>query len=413
MQQMIGLDEALKIVLQHAPPLSSESVAHAAALHRTLAQDVAAPLDLPPFDNSAMDGYALRSAETRDSSSENPLALRVCGLVAAGGATLLVEAGTCAKIMTGAPLPRGADAVVMREEVREENGVAFFSEAVESGACVRRAGSDVRRGETVLRRGDKIDAAAWGMLASFGADSIEVMRRPRVGLIVTGDELTTHNETLTGGQIRDSNSFTLRAMIEDCGAICEYSRTVRDDEETLRATFAEAAQSCDFLVTSGGVSAGDFDLVRDVTLADAQVHFWKMRLKPGKPAMFATQNFGGKTLPILALPGNPVSVMVVFELLARPALLQMQARRTLHRAQVAVRVTNGFSSPRGKTEMVRARVFADESGALVASSCGDQGSGRLSSMLGANALLIVPEDVTEVADGDILRASLTGDFAAL
>lgn len=411
MQQMIGLDEALAIVLRHTPSLSGESVPHAAALHRTLARDVAAPLDLPPFDNSAMDGYALRSDATREASPEVPTALKICGTVAAGGETLFVEAGTCAKIMTGAPLPGGADAVVMREKVREENGLAYFSEAVARGDCVRRAGSDVARGETVLRHGDTIGAAAWGMLASFGAAHIEVVRCPRVALLVTGNELATQNETLAGGQIRDSNSFTLRALIEECGAICEYSRTVRDDEKTLRATLEEAARCCDLLITSGGVSAGDFDLVRDVLLADAQVHFWKMRLKPGKPAMFATREFGDKTMPILALPGNPVSVMVVFELLARPALLQMQGRRALHRSQVAVRVESGFSSPRGKTEMVRVRVYADESGALVALPCGDQGSGRLSSMLGANALLAVPEDVAEVADGDILMACITGAFA--
>jgi molybdopterin molybdotransferase len=409
MQQMISPGEALEIVLRHTPQLESEKVAHAAALARTLSRDIVAPFALPPFHNSAMDGYAVRAADLRAASAENPVALRVRGTIAAGGENVEVTSGNCARIMTGAPLPAGADAVVMREEVREECDIACFEAAAPAGDFVRRAGSDVERGETVMRRGEIIGGAAWGMLASLDFAQIDVVRRPRVALLVTGDELTSFANPLQPGHIRDSNSYTLRAALEECGAICEYSRTVPDDATELRAHLEEAAAHCDFIFTSGGVSAGDFDLVRDVLLEDAQVHFWKMRIKPGKPAMFATRvltrESGDIATPILALPGNPVSSLVVFELLARPALLRMQARRTLQRPQIPVRVESDFSSPRGKTEFVRARVRHDEHG-FVAALCGDQASGRLSSMLGANALLVVPENTTEVIAGATLTAHL-------
>jgi molybdopterin molybdotransferase len=410
MKPLISPDEARRIVLLHSAPLAPIVLPHAEVLGFILSQDIVANDDLPPFDNSSMDGYALLADDTRDASPESPKTLPVVGTVAAGSALeYSIEAGRCARIMTGAPIPAGANAVLMREDTNEQDvalsGRVQILAAAKSGENIRRRGSDVRQGEIVIPRGTLVRAAQWGMLASLGYAQVEVFPRPRVGLITTGDELVGVEAMLQAGQIRDSNSWTLRAMAQDCGAVVE-PRKVSDDAEELRQALLSMFEMCDIVVTSGGVSAGDFDAVRDVVPTIADLQFWKIAMKPGKPVMFATRQEGAREIPIFGLPGNPVSVMVAFEQFVRPALLQMQGRSKWKRVQLRVRVLDSFRSSDGRTEFARAVASQEESGEWTARVQSDQGSGRLSTMTNANALLVVPAEMTQVNAGDVLMAEI-------
>jgi molybdopterin molybdotransferase len=408
---MLTPQEAQDVILGTVAALPTESVAHEHALGRTLAQDVVSTFELPPFDNSAMDGYALRATDAGGASEDKPVLLRVLETTPAGAAPeYSVDAGTCSKIMTGAPVPVGADAVVMREETRiASEGRVEILAAPRAGQHIRRAGSDVARGEVVLRAGSVIRAAEWGMLASLGCTHIVAHQQPHVAVLVTGDELVSVDAELQPGQIRDSNSFTLRGLVENCGAIVTHYRHVPDDATTLREALRTCAAHCDAIVTSGGVSMGDFDPVRDVLHEIAHVHFWKVSMKPGKPVLFATLESDEYSVPVFGLPGNPVSVMVSFEQFMRPALLKMQGRRARRRVTLPVRLQSALNSPAGRTEFARAMVIPDanEPNAWRAILPGDQGSGRLSTMTQANALLHVPADVTRVEAGTFLQAQMT------
>ena len=385
---------ALQIVLQHAPILPGETIALDDALNRTIAHDIFAPFDLPPFDNSAMDGYAIRSADLANSPT-----LILDGTSAAGDQMpLQVLAGHCVAIMTGAPLPANADTVVMREETRVENGQVHFQATVKAGQNIRRRGNDIARGEWALRAGDLIRPSEWALLAALGQHSIEVARRPRAAIIVTGEELVTVGQTLQTGQIHDSNSYALRGLLESYGAQVEVYRC-GDSENELEKLLHEAAQHSDLIVTSGGVSMGDFDPVREVLPRVATVHFWKLAIKPGKPVMFAAMQNDERTIPIFGLPGNPVSVMVGAELLVRPAVLQMQNRRAKNRVQVLAAVDSAGRSPLGKTEYVRALVQLDGE-SWTAKISGEQGSARLTTMTRANALLVIAPETQNYARGD-------------
>ncbi len=406
---MVTPDEALRIVLDTVATLPIERVPHDEALGRTLARDIISDLELPPFDNSAMDGFAVVAADTDGATPQKPVALRVLETIAAGAVpSHRVTCGTCSKIMTGATVPSGADAVVMREETEERgDGTVQIFATASAGQQVRRAGSDVARGETVLRAGTLVRAAEWGMLASLNQACIEVGRQPRVAIITTGDELVEVGGELQAGQIRDSNSFTLDGLARGCGALVPARHHVGDDPQTLERTLRECVAHGDAVVTSGGVSAGDFDPVRDVLQKIAHIHFWKIAMKPGKPVMFATlENETGPSVPVFGLPGNPVSVMVAFEQFVRPALLKMQGRRALRRIIVPARVDVAFTSPAGKTEFVRALVTPQGTG-WQAHLAGEQSSGRLSTMTRSNALLIVPAEVTHIAAGQTLPAQMT------
>jgi len=405
MKTMVTPDEAREIIFSYIVPLETEECEIEALFGRTLAREIVSEFQLPPFDNSAMDGFALRCEDAQNASVENPVVLKVREIIGAGSVgQKKVTTGNCAQIMTGAPIPDGADAVVMREETRRVGETQVAIEAgVRQGQNIRRAGSDVQIGETVLCGGDVVGAAQWGMLASLNQNRAQVFRRPRVAIITTGDEIAPVGDELQPGHIRDSNSWTLRGLLYNCGVDVQHFK-IGDDAEILRETLLSCAQTCDAIVTSGGVSMGDFDAVRDVLPQIADVRFWKIAMKPGKPLMFGTI---GK-VPVWGLPGNPVSVMVGFEQFARPALLKMQGRRAWNRNEIPVEVQAAFRSPAGKVEYVRAKVRRN-SGVLcgwVAETTGDQGSGRLSTMTAANALLIVPADVTEVAAGQTLTAQM-------
>lgn len=405
MRTLVTPDEARQIVLDHIEVLSTEIIAHDKVLGRTLARDIISEVQLPPFDNSAMDGYAVIADDIAQASAITPQKLQIIETIAAGEFPQQpIISGFCARIMTGAPLPEGANTVVMREDTREAESEVEILVSVPVGTYIRRAGSDVERGETVLHAGTIIGAAQWGMLASLNQETVVVARAPRVLIITTGDELTPLGTPLQAGQIRDSNSFTLSALAQNCGAVVQLKH-VGDRFTELEKALKESADF-DAIITSGGVSAGDFDPVRDVLQARAQVHFWKISMKPGKPVMFATINNPGVPVPVFGLPGNPVSVMVAFEQFVRPALLKMQQRRALHRATVCAKLSGPLRSPAGKTEFVRAFVRPEGDG-WTAYLTGDQSSGRLSTMIRANALLVIPEGTTALEEGQIVAAQMT------
>lgn len=408
MKNNLTPEEALEIILDDVQVLAPATAFGGrlevleASHGRVLAADIVAGINLPPFDNSAMDGYAVVAADLRGASSESPVKLPLLETVAAGAvASQGVRPGTCLKIMTGAPFPEGADAVVMREETRAVGDSVEFLEEARTGQNIRRAGADVRLGEVVIPAGTRVGPAEWAMMASLGTYPISLFPKPRVALIVTGDELAGPEDEVGPGQIRESNSFALRALVEACGAEVAMTRKVGDSVEKLLLAMRELAGKCDAIVTSGGVSAGDFDPVRDVLHEHAEIRFWKVAMKPGKPVMFA--RFEG--IPVFGLPGNPVSVMVAFELFVRPALMKMGGRASWERTVVPARLKAPLRSPAGRTEYVRAHVRPREDD-WEADFQGDQGSGRLSTMLAANALLVIPADVEKVQAGETVWARL-------
>ena len=393
---MISVDEALEYVLKQFEPLEPEEVEILDALDRVLAEDVYSDVDIPPFDNSAMDGYAVRAADTVGASPETPVMLRVIGDLAAGYTTdLVVEPGMAVRIMTGAPLPAGADAVVRFEETSEGlsagermgSEIEIFSQ-VDIIENVRPAGEDIREGELVLPEGTVLRAQEIGVLASLGKVRVQVIRRPRVAILATGDELIAIDQPLAPGKIRNSNEYSNAALVQRYGGVPVRLGMARDDVEELTAKIRGGlAQEVDLFLTSGGVSVGDYDVVKDVLSAEGEMHFWQVCMKPGKPLAFGEI----QGVPILGLPGNPVSVMVSFEQFARPAILKMLGKTRLRKPTVEA-VLNEDVESSGRRGFKRA-VITKRGGEYYASVTGPQGSGILTSMVKANGLVIIPEGI--------------------
>ena len=404
---MIKVEEALKIILDSVNVLSNEKVELRVSLDKVLAEDVYAGLDIPPFHNSAMDGYALIASDTEGASSTHPRRLRVIEDLKAGYvATRPLGSGEAIRIMTGAPFPPGADAVIMVEETKvegEEHKDEFVEilREVKPGENVRQAGEDIRKGEIVIEKGKVIGPAEIGMLASLGMDKVEVIRLPKVAILATGDELIKVNEALVPGKIRSSNSYTLYGQVLCCGGIPVDLGIVRDVREEIR-TKIESGPGCDMLLTSGGVSVGDYDLVKDI-LAElgTEMKFWKVAMKPGKPLAFGL--IRGK--PVFGLPGNPVSCMVIFEQFVRPAILKMSGRIRLNRPEVLAILKEDIKKKPGRKHFLRAWVELKD-GWYWVKTTGPQGSGILRSMSLANGLMIIPEDAGEVKAGEKVRVQL-------
>jgi len=401
--KMISVDEALEYVLKHFEPLEPEEVEILDALDRVLAEYVYSDMDIPPFDNSAMDGYAVRAADTVGASSQAPVTLRVIANLAAGYTTdFVVEPGTAIRIMTGAPLPAGADAVVRFEDTseglpageRRSDRIEVFSQVV-VGENVRSAGEDIRKGELVLAEGTVLRPQEIGVLASLGRARVRVIRRPRVAILATGDELVAIDEPLTPGKIRNSNEYSNAALVQRYGGIPIRLGIARDDVDELTAKIREGlAQKVDLFITSAGVSAGDYDVVKDVLGAEGEMHFWQVRMKPGKPLAFGTI----QGVPLLGLPGNPVSAMVSFEEFARPAILKMLGKTRLRKPTVEAILEEDVESS-GRRNFKRA-VITKRDGEYYASVTGPQGSGVLTSMVKANGLAIIPEGIRQMKAGE-------------
>ncbi|HEY8172660.1 MAG TPA: gephyrin-like molybdotransferase Glp [Dehalococcoidia bacterium] len=407
---MISVEEALERILSYVPLLEAEERPILDALGQVLAEDIVSDIDIPPLDNTAMDGYAVRAADTAGASEHSPVELRVVGELAAGYVFHGdVGPGTAVRIMTGAPMPRGADAVVPFEETDEPAGRAFGSfaksrdlvgvlKAAEPGANIRRAAEDIRRGQTILPKGAVLHPAQIGVLASLGCAGVRVHRRPLVAILSTGDEVKDPGQPLQPGQIYDSNAYSISAMVLASGGVPRRLGIARDTVEALTQKLRSGFDA-DMLVTSAGVSRGDYDIVKDVLAKEGEVDFWTVRMRPGKPLAFGAFNSGRKRVPHIGLPGNPVSSMVSFELFGRPAIYKMLGRSDWARTRVRAIAEEAIPNLDERRVFARA-VLTQRDGRHYASLTGPQGSGILTSMAVANALAIVPEDVPGIAAGE-------------
>ncbi len=362
---------------------------------RVLAEDVASDRDVPPFTNSAMDGYAVRAADTRSASPTKPVHLEVLGEIRAGVAPpTSVRPSTALRIMTGAVMPEGADAVVRVEDTVERDGRVEIRVGVEPDTSVRHAGSDIRRGDTVAQGGRIVTPGLIGVLASTGRTTVRTIRRPRVTILTTGDELRDAGESLGPGQITNTNRYTLRAALEEAGAEVVDAGVARDVREDL-VTRLQAAVRTDLIVSTGGVSMGAYDLVRALLEEQGAVDFWQVALRPGKPLMVGTVE--GR--PLIGLPGNPVSSLVGVELFVRPAILKMQGRADLERQRLTATTDDALQNPPHLEQYFRG-VARRQGDRIRVRLTGDQGSHVLRSMADANCLVVVPQGTAEVRVGE-------------
>lgn len=403
---MRPVDEHQRAVLAGSVPLPVVRLALLDALGLVLAEDVTAAWPLPSFDNSSMDGYAVRAIDVSSATENDPVRLTVIGDVAAGHVPQSgVQPGTAIRIMTGAPLPDGADAVVPVEWTDARTDVVAITRGADAGAHVRRLGEDVAAGDVVLEAGSSVTSRTIALLAASGHAQVAVHRRPRVAVISTGDELVEPGTTLSPGRIADSNSFMLMAAVREAGGEAYRCGPVRDDEETLEWVLRDEAQRADLLLTTGGVSMGAYDTVKAVLTRVGGVDFVKVAMQPGMPQ--GSGSIDGA--PIVTLPGNPVSAYVSFEVFVRPLLRRMLGHSDIHRPTRSIPCGRSFASPAAKTQF--ARVHIDEvDGTEVAVPEGAQGSHILGGLARAQGLAIVPAGVTSVDAGDLLAVlDLRGD----
>jgi molybdenum cofactor synthesis domain-containing protein len=403
---VIALEDARARVLAACVPLPARSVALADALGRVLAEPVVSGVDVPPWANTAMDGFAVRAADTADA----PVGLVVVGTLAAGAdpAGLMVGPGQAVRIMTGAPLPAGADAIVMVERTSTEGDVVKVQVAATIGDHVRSAGDDLRTGQTVFEAGTVLTPAHLGVLASLGLSEVTVFPPARVGVLSTGDELVDGAAPLRPGQIRDSNRPTLLAMVREAGCEAVDLGTARDDEDVIRARMEEGLAACDAVVTSGGVSVGDFDYVKVVLDRIGRMDWWQVAIRPAKPFAFGVA--GPRDTPVFGLPGNPVSSMVSFEMFVRPGLRRMMGHppeRLLRPVLAAVADEALPRRPDGKLHLDRVVATHGPDGRLHVRRSGGQGSHQLRAMALANALALVP-DGDGVAAGGVVDVLVLG-----
>ncbi len=412
---MLSVAEAVAQITSAVQPLDAERVPLLDAPGRVLAADARATYTLPAHANSAMDGYAVRAADLKGASEATPRTFRVLETVAAGQfPTRAVAAGEATRIMTGAPLPEGADCVVRVEDTDGGTAQVSARNDRDCGKNVRPRGEDFREGDLVLAAGEPVGAAQIGVLASLGLMSVPVHRAPRVAILGSGDELVDLDQfdrVRAGEKIVASNSYTLHALVRSAGGVPVPLGNALDTPESMRAIFERAVDAKpDLIVSSAGISVGEFDYTRHALAAlGADLKFWKVRMRPGAPIGFGT--IAG--IPWVGLPGNPVSVMVTFELFVRPAMLRMLGHRRLHRRPVKVTLEQPVEIGARLTHFLRAIVTTQPSGELTARLTGPQGSGILTSMARANALLVVPEDQPVHAAGAQLSALLLSPAAQL
>lgn len=385
-------------------PLGEEEIRVTDSAGRYLSRDVKALSDSPPFDNSAMDGYAVRAQDVRGADQGSPIRLPVRGESRAGGAPPSpLEPQTAFRIFTGAPMPRGSDAVVIQEDTVRQGDEVEILEASHLGKHVRGRGSDVEAGATILRAGDRLSAGEIGLLASQNIDRVHVFVQPRVALLSTGDELRPLGAQLEPGTIVNSNVYALTQMLRDVGVIPVALPAAPDSLSDIENALREALQA-DVVISMGGVSVGEYDLVHEAFAnLGIESSFWKVRIKPGKPITFATHQ--GK--PVIGVPGNPMSAMVTFEVLVAPCLRKMLGDPRPHPQPVTARLSNGYRRRPGRVEIARA-IAVRAGDELVVTLKDQQGSGSLPSFVGVNALVILPSDKAELEPGERVEAILWG-----
>ena len=392
---MISVEEALERILSRVTVLGDERVSLTECLHRVLAEDVDSPRDMPPWPASSMDGYALRGADTAGATPGAPARLRLSGRVPAGAmAERPVGPGEAFRIFTGAPLPEGADAVVPQEDVTEEAGTLLVPRRIGDGDFVRPRGEDMKRGDTVLERGRVLSAADVGMLATVGRASVSAIRRPRVGILSTGDELVDLGGRIGPGQIPNSNSYSLIAQVIEAGAE-PVSLGIAPDRLADIETRLGWGLACDLVMSSAGVSVGEHDFVKAaLARLGAEQHLWLVDMRPGKPIAFSTIPQEGKgALALFALPGNPVSAMVTFELFVRPAILRMAGHTRLHRPTISAHALAPIKNGDTRRGYLRVTLTPDRD-SYGARLTGTQSSGVLRSMVSADGLAVVPGETT-------------------
>lgn len=404
---MLSVQQARELILSDIRALTAERIGWDAiptAIGRVLAEDIAAHEDIPGFANSSMDGFAVRSADVAGAGAESGIALKVIGEIPAGAApTFTLTPGTAAWIMTGAMLPDGADSIVPVEDT-DANMKAGSPDTVQImkaarlGAYVRPVGEDMRTGQVILKQGRALRPGDIGVLASIGVTGIQVVRLPKVAILSTGDELVSPGSPIQPGQIRDANGAALSAAVQALGAQPIWLGIARDTESSVRDAFQNAV-GCDLILSSAGVSVGAYDVVKAVIEQMGAVNFWKVNMRPGKPLTFGRIS----DIPYLGLPGNPVSSLVTFELFARPLLLKMMGKPT-EPTLIDVVCGEAFDSD-GRESYLRVRITRSADQALpIATSTGTQSSGALSSLVFADALLIVPSGTMRVEAGEVLKA---------
>jgi len=394
MPETMTVEQALELVLGFVSPLPVERVPLLEALHRVLAEDAASDIDVAPFDNSAMDGFAVRAADLAGATEDSPVNLDVVAHIAAGDYWEgEVGPGQAARIMTGAPAPLGADSVVMVERTRAVTGdggtgsVVAFEIEPRLGEHIRRRGEEVLAGDVVVSAGDVLGPAGIGLLASTGHDTVAVYRRPRVAVLSTGSELVEVAEKPGPGKIRNSNSYSIAAQVLATGGIPVRYGIVPDDMEATRAAFKLAAEECDFILTSGGVSVGDFDYVKPVLEEMGELTFCKVKMRPGNP-----QTLGTITgVPFFGLPGNPTSTYVGFEIFVRPALRRMQGHTALTRPVTLARLSHDVKKKQDRRYYLRGRCDLAEEGGYSATLSGSQSSALLTAAHRGNCFVVLPE----------------------
>jgi molybdopterin molybdotransferase len=399
---MITVEEALNRILSHVQTLGFEKVSLLEALGRVIAEDIFAKRDIPPLDNSGMDGYAVKYSDIKNASKDHPIRLLVIEDLPAGSISAkILEKGQAIRIMTGAPIPKGADTVIPVEETKKEGTSVLIYKVLPLGEHIRRAGEDVKKGDRVISMGDLIRPAEVGMLASIGRSSVFVYQRPLVAILCTGDELVDVDGDLDEVKIISSNSYTLEAQVKDCGAVPIQLGIAKDQKEVIKEKLLQGIRA-DVLISSAGVSVGDYDFVKDA-LDDLgmEMVFWKVAMKPGKPLVFGTIN--GKL--VFGLPGNPVPSMISFEQFVRPSLLKMMGHRQIFQPVIEAVLKEDLHKEQGRRHFIPASVSIEKNSYFVTIK-GGQGSGRLRSMVRANGLIIIPEDRGIVKAGEKVKVQL-------
>lgn len=400
---MIKPKEARRIILNEVKIQSAEKVNLMDSLGYVLAEDVVSDINIPPFDNSAMDGFAIIASDTIGASKESPCKLKVLGDLKAGDVSdFQVASGSALKIMTGAPVPQGADSVIKKEDTSLNNEEVLIYCEAKKGDNVRLTGEDVTEGEKVFPCGFNIRPQEIGLLASLGKSELKIFKPPTIAIISTGDELVEIDEPLTPGKIRNSNTYSLTAQVISCGAKPIPLEIARDNIDATRKLIEKGLTVSDILLTTGGVSMGDYDVVKDVlTDLGAELKFWKVAQKPGMPLAF--WRLGDKL--IFGLPGNPVSTVACFEEYVRPAILKMMGKNHIFRPEVDAIFEHDLKKKPGRVFFVRVNVRR-KNGEFYVSLTGPQGSGILKSMSLANGIAVIPAETTLVKTGDKVKVHL-------
>ena len=413
-EAMLNVEDALERILRHFNPLEAEHTPLLGAIGQVLAQDALANHDIPPLDNSAMDGYALQAADVHGASADTPVTLSVAGAIAAGDLpNVAVTPGHAVRIMTGAPVPDGADAVVPFEDTdemqRRADGTPLSEIAiryqVSVGDDIRPAGQDVRKGECVLNAGTMLRPSEIGVLASLGYDSVSVFRRPVVAILATGNELLEPGDPYQPGMIYNSNTYSIAASVLRYGGVPKLIGIARDNLDSMNASLRDGLDS-DMLVTSAGVSKGDYDMVKDVLSQHGEIDFWSVRMRPAKPLAFGILDAGeGRKVPLLGLPGNPVSALVAFEQFGRAAIRRMLGKPDAPKPTITAILDEPIYNTDSRRVFARA-IIRRENGIYRASLTGSQSSNLLTSMARANGLAICPEDLPVKQAGETVQVQM-------